>query len=224
MKSLYEDYRIEKKWIFLKRDKISLLNILQKKGFFFRKCFPNRKINNIYYDTSSLKSLRDNLSGIKSREKLRVRWYGNFFSTNKLCIERKIKNNQIGFKKRDKINFQLNLDDYSSIKKLNHYISSKYFLMNQKVFPILYNSYERIYTSSKIFPDIRCTLDFNLKSFIFNETSLPKNLKLHSHLILEIKYPFKKDDLVKKMINQYNLKRISKSSKYVSMYASHKFV
>ena len=74
-----------------------------------------------------------------------------------------------------------------------------------------------------MFPDIRCTLDFDLKSFIYNPVTLPKFFKTYSYLILEIKYPSNKDNLVKKILCQYKLMRISKSSKYVSMYVNSKF-
>ena len=220
----HQDFRFEKKWVFLKKDRFSLLNILKKRGFFFTKSFPNRQVNNIYYDTKDLKSLRDNLDGVSCREKLRARWYGDFINAKNIIVEKKIKKNQMGYKEKKKIKFSTKFNSFDSIKKLNNHILTNYSLMKQNVIPILFNSYERIYTTSKLFPDIRCTLDFNLKSFIYSDTKLPRFINSYPHLVLEIKYPIHKDNLVKKILDEYNLKRISKSSKYVSMYVYNKFI
>jgi len=217
------ELRYEKKWTYLEKDKFFLLSHLKSRGFYFKNSFPIRRVNNLYYDTKNLKSLTDNLDGISSREKFRVRWYGDFNNAKNLFIEKKIKKNQLGFKKRTNINFSVDFQNFNNIKKLNNYVETNFSLFKDPIKPILFNSYKRIYSVSKIFPDVRCTLDFNLKSFVYNSIISPKIFKSYPHLILEIKYPSEKDDLVKKILNDYNLKRISKSSKYVSMLINSRF-
>ena len=40
--------------------------------------FPQREVTSLYYDTLDYSCVRDNLSGISKRKKLRLRWYNNF--------------------------------------------------------------------------------------------------------------------------------------------------
>lgn len=42
----------------------------------FEKSFPDRQINNLYWDTPGWDCAQDNVSGVASRTKIRVRWYG----------------------------------------------------------------------------------------------------------------------------------------------------
>ena len=218
-----EELRYEKKWVYLEKNKNFLLNYLKKGGFFFINSFPIRYVNNLYYDTKDLKSLTDNLDGVSFRQKLRVRWYGDFYNAKNLFVERKIKKNQLGKKKIKKIDFSIDFNNFKNIEKLNNYIETNFSLIKDPIKPTLFNRYKRIYTVSKICPDVRCTLDFNLQSFVYNPIIGPKLFKSYPYLILEIKYPSNKDFLVKKVLNYYNLKRISKSSKYVTMYLNEKF-
>ena len=138
-----KEIRFEKKWIFSLNDKFILLNILKKKGFFFKKSFPNRRVNNLYYDTKNFKSLADNLNGISSREKLRARWYGEFSKSKSIFIEKKIKQNQIGYKNKYNLTHEVDFTDLKSINKLNKYIRNTFSLSNQQVVPVLFNNYER---------------------------------------------------------------------------------
>jgi hypothetical protein len=42
----------------------------------FRTAYPNRIVNNIYFDTPDLRLLRDHVNGQYRRTKIRIRWYG----------------------------------------------------------------------------------------------------------------------------------------------------
>ena len=42
-----------------------------------RKIYPDRQINNIYFDSTGLQCYHDNVDGIGERKKFRVRWYGD---------------------------------------------------------------------------------------------------------------------------------------------------
>ena len=37
--------------------------------------FPERNVNSVYFDTLEFKSVKDNISGISERKKVRLRWY-----------------------------------------------------------------------------------------------------------------------------------------------------
>ncbi len=65
----------------------------------FYKAFPDRVVNNIYFDTPNLECFNDNLNGLSHRKKYRVRWYAEkiqHISNPKLEI--KYKENMLGGK------------------------------------------------------------------------------------------------------------------------------
>jgi len=65
-----------------------------------RKIFPDRQINNIYFDTPGLTAYHENVVGVASRKKFRVRWYGSEKEAiQNPHLEIKIKDNELGFKK-----------------------------------------------------------------------------------------------------------------------------
>ncbi len=46
---------------------------------YFREAYSQRYINNIYFDTQTLKYYHENERGVSNREKVRIRWYGDTF-------------------------------------------------------------------------------------------------------------------------------------------------
>ena len=66
----------------------------------FKKIFPDRKVNNIYFDNAELSAYFDNVNGVAERQKVRVRWYGDDIrKIENPKLEIKIKSNQLGYKK-----------------------------------------------------------------------------------------------------------------------------
>ena len=64
----------------------------------FRKSFPERVVNNIYFDNELAESFAANLAGISERTKVRLRWYHPRWETEGAKLEIKSKKNQIGWK------------------------------------------------------------------------------------------------------------------------------
>ena len=63
------------------------------------KIFPDRQINNIYFDTPGLTTYKENVMGIANRDKFRVRWYGwDPFVIKKPKLEIKHRRNNVGAK------------------------------------------------------------------------------------------------------------------------------
>lgn len=62
------------------------------------KHYPNRFINNIYFDWFDLQDASDNLIGLGHREKLRLRWYGEVLGDSQKQLERKIRRDRLGTK------------------------------------------------------------------------------------------------------------------------------
>jgi len=65
----------------------------------FVKAFPDRQINNVYWDTANWDHAQDSLSGAPMRTKIRVRWYGAVDEViKKAVLEIKSKSNMQGGK------------------------------------------------------------------------------------------------------------------------------
>lgn len=177
----------------------------------FRKIFPDRQVNNIYFDTSDWTTFKENVMGIAERKKFRVRWYGeNLQASEKPVFEIKIKSNQLG----DKVSypifpFQLsNLDIL--IKEVQKLSEAKIPLI-----PTLLNSYNRSYFGT---PDgkFRITIDRKLRYFsLLNSSKFNAYRIQDEEIVLELKYD-ETLDLATDRITQHLPFRMTKSSKYVS--------
>jgi hypothetical protein len=64
----------------------------------FRRAFPGRVVQSLYFDSGSLDGLGDNLSGVGERQKIRLRWYGTSSAIERAALEVKCKRNQLGIK------------------------------------------------------------------------------------------------------------------------------
>ncbi len=176
----------------------------------FRKIFPDRQINNIYFDTSDLSTYKDNVMGIAQRRKFRIRWYGeNLKTTSNPKFEIKIKNNQLGEKKiQDLESFDLkNLDVIT--KQIQTFANTF-----NPLYPTLLNSYHRSYygTPNKKF---RITIDSQMRYFSFFNNGKFNNYKIKDEgIVVELKYDEAMDSQTDR-ITQYFPFRLSKSSKYV---------
>lgn len=62
--------------------------------------YPDRWVNNVYFDTYDYYCYAENLSGSSSRTKLRYRWYGQNEFPQKGALEVKCKRNYFGWKLR----------------------------------------------------------------------------------------------------------------------------
>ena len=171
--------RNEIKFKFYQRDLLKVKEQLIKSSFNW--IYPKRLINNIYFDTSSKNSLNDNIEGLKYRTKYRARWYGEFGleDQKEICLECKIKNNSLGWKKTIKIVFN---DDLKLKEKLSA-ISNKIKIYESKRYmPVIINQYSREYLENP--NGTRITIDSNIKYFNY------LNIKTVNdpNLILEVKF------------------------------------
>jgi SPX domain protein involved in polyphosphate accumulation len=206
-----ENLRYERKWVY-KTDPISLILGCNKSNFSFFEEFKKRKINSIYFDDHLKSSIISNLAGIKDRKKIRFRWYGSQDFVGNIFLEQKIKKNLMGKKIIKKININLKIQDKLFLKKLIK-ISNNFFLSN--LIPTAFITYDRNYLRSKINPEIRCTVDSNIRYFkILNSQYVQTNKLYKNECILEIKYPIHSDNDVKKLINAPSY-RLQKNSKYL---------
>lgn len=63
-----------------------------------RALFPERLVQSLYLDTPDQRALQENLAGLSTREKLRVRWYGPAARGVRATLERKCREDSLGWK------------------------------------------------------------------------------------------------------------------------------
>ncbi|MFT5168500.1 MAG: SPX domain protein involved in polyphosphate accumulation [Saprospiraceae bacterium] len=177
----------------------------------FRKIFPDRQINNIYFDTANLVAYNENVDGIAERRKFRVRWYGKDICTiQKPKLEIKIKNNMLGAKETyPAIDFSLH-----DLKPLAQSIT-EHSQLKLSFIPTLINSYQRSYYGTAN-GDFRITIDSNLRYFSPLSSRMFTRYNIYDDAtVLELKYEEDKDELAEEILQHIPF-RYSKSSKYVT--------
>ena len=190
--------------------------MLNSKGF--KKSFPKRLINSVYFDTNNYSFFKDNVEGVGKRFKARVRWYENigFPSKNidKIILEIKKKEGFVGTKEFYDLNLSINRDEIFKTLNSNVLLNKISHIIGKNVFPVLQTSYLREYLLSRN-NKFRSTIDTNLsvKDFnIDNRFEIPIRKE-----IMEIKYSIKDDNDFRNIILNKNFNfRLQKFSKYVT--------
>lgn len=166
----------------------------------FITAFPDRQINNIYYDTADLKSFYQNVDGDPERKKIRFRWYDNQELT-KGKLEIKKKHGALGTKEFPAVTFTDRNDLDQAI------INATQLEVN----PTLINQYHRAYYIS-MDGKFRITVDQDIK---FIDPNFKAYRATEKDVILEIK--FEKEDFENfKKVYDFLPFRQSKYSKYVN--------
>lgn len=127
--------------------------------------YPDRWVNNIYFDTFDYKSYVENEAGIGSRSKVRYRWYDER-EIGPGLLEVKQKVNVYNWKTSFDIR-QIDVPPGSSPKKLKEIVDSHLPLagrlwLENFSFPVIRNKYYRTYYSTRD-GNIRLTIDRNHK-------------------------------------------------------------
>lgn len=159
--------------------------------------FETRTVNSIYFDDTTQTAVRENLSGVSERRKIRLRWYGNNdLDFDGLKVEVKSRVGRLGYKSSYPIpfnhNYLINTNLHTLSKEVIDEIVQKNFssdFFNRYLVPMLYVNYSREYYS--LSDGIRVTIDKNIS---FSSITAHQNLSsLNSHgynsFILEIKFP-----------------------------------
>ena len=92
--------RYEIKFVAYEGNFHTLLHWLHMHPAGFISPYPDRRVNNIYFDTHNYLAFSDNLSGASSRTKVRYRWYGKSLGPDVGTLEIKQKRNYFGWKHR----------------------------------------------------------------------------------------------------------------------------
>jgi len=214
-----EDYRYERKFLIatLTRDELEL--IIKLHPALFLPIYHPRFVNNLYFDSPNMRNYFDTVDGLRSRLKVRIRWYGNLFGDiADPVLELKIKEGFLGRKEQFRLSpfsidesFQpsLTADVFRRSRIPN---SLKLDLMCMEA--TLLNSYRRQYYQS-VDRKFRITLDSAIQ---FYPTEAHGNIfrqrPIHaSHLVVELKYSQDQDSRAEFITRHFPF-RMSKSSKY----------
>lgn len=196
-----------------------ILSWIGSSGLFLSKHYPDRIVNNIYFDTYDLDAYGDNLDGISERNKLRYRWYGNSLNPQDGNLELKKRKNAFGFKNSQKIKGLKVVDNHKQLlDKLKNSVSMSWmYIINHYCDPIILNRYKRSYYLSKD-KKVRVTLDRNHSVFdqrLSNKINLKKKANILEYIVIEIKFNPDLIDCVSNMIKDIPM-RNSRNSKYVN--------
>ncbi len=199
--------RIELKYTPVGLSYTQCLQIIRQHPVSFVRAFPDRWVNNIYFDTPGLSAYYDNMSGVSVRRKYRIRWYGeDWLSLKNPVMEIKYKENQLGGKQSfDASNFKWEMihESLDRIMHIGH-------LPNLQA--TLCNRYLRSYWKS-MDNRFRITLDRSL-SFSSPRMGLVLPTYDSDELICELKY----DHILRTeadFVQQYLPFRRQRFSKYV---------
>ena len=201
-----------------------LIDKIMSHPSFFNEIFHKRQINNIYLDTIELDNYHANLRGNQTREKTRIRWYGDLFQTiKKPALEIKRRFGLVG----DKLIYPLNpieisnqyywQDIVESQKSSTNHEQEELLVIIDKLsyqVPSIVNAYFRRYFLSAN-GKFRLTIDNEIKYFATNAGWInPSSIEDH-HIIMELKYDLE-DAKEAPYVSNYFPFRIIRNSKYVN--------
>jgi len=191
-------------------------------------------VRSLYFDNNLFSNFHDKVDGVKKRYKFRIRTYTdheNFHTP--LFLEMKGRNNLRTYKVRTKIN----KNDLNFFYKKKNLLDLKYrHLKNKLIEKFIFDSYKKKITP-KVLIDynrlplinknglyFRLTFDSNIKACqsnsIFN-SAYDWKLCIPGNDILEVKFDFTIPPWFHRIIQSYQLKRISVSKFVIGMEASN---
>jgi len=180
--------------------------------------YPPRRVNSLYLDTPHLGSFEDNMSGIGTRQKLRLRWYGETMTDFQPVLELKQKRNLLGRKKQAVLSCKLDMSrlwkDILDEVRANARPDWQAVLQTCTQ-PALLNHYQREYY---VTPDgaIRVTLDFDQAAYdqrLSPRPNLRARLPITDRVVIEIKSAQDQVERLQEVVARFPVLR-SRNSKY----------
>lgn len=213
-----ETYRFETKFCCTLKHIDAVYSWIHRSPHFINKQFPDRHVNNIYFDTYNLNDASDNLIGLGRREKLRLRWYGDENARVAMQLEKKIKRDLMGTKRIVDVG-ELCLENMSRTELTQTledaiYSSAPADLRLRN--PVVRNRYRREYYVDGD-NKIRITIDRESAFFSVDtrHNILRGNRVDYPVYVIEVKYAKEDDTRLKALMNGFPL-RPSRHSKYLA--------
>ena len=179
----------------------------------FKRIYPSRKINSVYFDCENLKNVWDNINGFGKRIKIRLRWYNQLLN-KEVFLEEKKKINLMTVKNVKSLGVFKDILELKKFIKKN--LSHEKLILNKhlNLSEVLTVSYDREYYQD-ISKKLRVTIDKNIK--IYKNIEL-KPIKIEKHIV-EIKYHPKNSMFCNNFVLKNKLNnRNQKYSKYVNSF------
>jgi hypothetical protein len=187
----------------------------------FRTTFPPRLVNNLYLDTPHLNSFNANQSGTSTRQKLRLRWYGEMtHRTEQPVLELKCKSDLLGNKKLQTLDCVIDWQQpYRHILQTIRASAGEKWTawLNAASQPAIINQYRREYFANAD-GSLRATLDYAQIAFdqrLVNRPNMQRRLPLADFVIIEVKAPPDDSEVLQAAMAYFPAPR-SRNSKYIN--------
>jgi hypothetical protein len=212
-------FRYERKFVPPGLSRQDLLALVRRHPAAFQQAFPERVVNNVYFDTPGLDFYFEHLNGVSRRLKVRIRWYG-------ACTGR-IEQPVLEFKrKRGLVSCKdtcplpaLDLDGDLSAE-LRGLLETPGAAETAGVHlgllqPALANRYHRCYFRSAL-TGIRLTVDWGLEFYSMdgNHQPLGRPVAGQSAVVIELKYGVAQAEQAVELANAFPFRAV-RCSKYV---------
>ena len=193
-----------------------VINLVKTHPSFFQEQYPQRQVNNLYFDTEKHTFFHESVNGHPSRKKVRLRWYGNYYDRSQLPqLEIKRKQALLGAKEMYFLTNNLtHLDNPShSHSQITHDSAIPETLRRvlARLQPTVYNHYQRLYFLS-LDKSVRLTIDFDIFYKSVNCTNAKKSDR---EIIIELKYTPEAETIATRITQDIPF-RIIQKSKYTS--------
>ena len=216
------DWRYERKFVITPWNPHCIDSALGILPGAFSEEFPERWVNSIYFDDLEFSSLAGNISGISTRKKYRLRWYGsdNLGPNSRAQFEIKSRDGNVGKKQIFQVQILREIGSMSQMYRVTRIardmtIDTAIAALLSTLHPTVFVRYERKYYRSEIL-SCRATLDSSIlyRALSGFGTSVCKCV-LDPRSILEIKHGVDSDVALASILSKLDL-RLSRNSKYVT--------
>ena len=216
-----EDCRYEIKFVGRLSEHARLRGWLRDNQAGFRTSFPDRQVNNVYFDDYDYQAYGQNLSGASQRVKLRYRWYGTSVAPDRGELELKCKRNFFGWKLRLPVGaapYEAG-DSWSAIRrKLMIQVPAEgREWLGSHPWPMLLNRYSREYFVSAD-ERVRATIDSKLAVYDQRYKPMPnfnRRTNLAPIIVVEFKFARADRDHANRILQTIPI-RVSRHSKYMT--------
>jgi len=190
-------------------DKAAITTAIMLHPSSFRRVYPDRKVNNFYFDTPDFHSFHQNVEGHKRRQKTRLRWYGKHeLPTNRSVLEIKQKDAELGWKESTAVDASKVIDLDSIASHLSIYLPQ-----NAKLVPVLHNTYLRSYYLSQ---DGKFRLTVDTQQTYKVPFGIGSSIEIDQFpTIIELKYDMSVRDQAQEITDHLPFRQ-SKNSKYTN--------
>jgi hypothetical protein len=213
--------RQEIKFVANLRDYDAIMQWLNMHALAFSVAYPERTVNNVYFDTYELMAYAENLAGVSQRTKVRYRWYGESSEPAIGRLEIKQKRNQYGWKQI----FNIADAPWSPGQTWADIVRSiaaqggpqARIWLHQFPLPVMINRYHRHYYLSAC-GRIRVTLDFDQQVWDQRYAPMPsftRAANLPETFVFECKFDRYERELASRALLGLPI-RVSRHSKYMN--------